>query len=77
MAKTQVEEKKERIFTFHVTRVGIEPHQLDRFVVAPRGDQITSRAPGEAVNRSFMMLGTLKEDGRLARSMVISVTSKQ
>lgn len=65
------------MFTFHVTRVGIEPHQLDSFVVASRGDQITCRAPGEAVNRSFMVFGTLEQHRRLTRRMIISIANKR
>lgn len=66
--------KKSFRFTFHIAGIGIESHQFDRFVVAPRGDQITCRAPGKTVNRSFMMFGTLEENGGLARSVVIPVT---
>lgn len=63
--------------TFHVTCVGIKPHQLDSFVIAPCGDQISSRAPGKAVNRSFMMFGAFKENRRLARGVIISATTIQ
>ena len=68
---------RKSIFTFHIACISIESHQFDRFVVAACCDQITCRAPGKTVNGSFMMFGTLEENGRLARSVIIPVTKRR
>jgi hypothetical protein len=56
--------------TFDVARVRVEPHELDRLVVRPRGDQVTDGAPGEAVDAALVVFGSFEQDRRLVCNMV-------
>ena len=41
-------------------RAGIEVHQLDSFIIAAGGNEVSSRTPGEAVDGAFVVLGSLE-----------------
>ena len=41
-------------------RAGIEVHQLDSFIIAASGNEVSSRTPGKAVDGAFVVLGSLE-----------------
>ena len=58
--------------TLDVARVGVEPHQLDRLVVAAGGDEVSHGTPGQAVDGALVVLGALEQHRGLVGDVVIS-----
>jgi len=59
-----------------IRRVRVEPHQLDRLIIASGGDQRSVWRPRHAIYRTFVMSGTFEQHGRLLSHVIFSETTK-
>lgn len=55
------------LLSFQVAREAVEPHQFDSLVIGAGGEQVSRRAPCQAVDAAFVVLRSFEEHCRRRR----------